>query len=75
VQLARFQQQIGREADVFVERESEKHAGTLIGHTYAGLPLSFRGDAALVGSHARVKVEHCTSFGLSGALVEQSVSA
>lgn len=75
VQLARFQQQIGRELDCFVERESEKHPGTLLGHTYTGLPISFRGDTTLIGSHARIKVEHCTAFGLSGALAVTAPAA
>jgi tRNA-2-methylthio-N6-dimethylallyladenosine synthase len=75
VQLARFQTQIGRELDAFVERESEKHPGVLLAHSHTGLPLSFRGDAILIGRNARVRVENCTAFGLSGSLAAQTVTA
>jgi hypothetical protein len=32
--------------------------------------VSFEGAAALVGTTQRVKIEHCTAFGLSGARSE-----
>jgi tRNA-2-methylthio-N6-dimethylallyladenosine synthase len=75
VALARLQQQIGRELDVFVEQESEKHAGVLLARTHTGLSVSLRGDAALVGTQTRVAIENCTAFSLSGSLAEQRVRA
>jgi tRNA-2-methylthio-N6-dimethylallyladenosine synthase len=66
VALARLREQLGREHDVFVEDAHEKHAGVLRAHTATGLPVSLRGDPALVGSHVRVKIEDCTAFGLAG---------
>jgi tRNA-2-methylthio-N6-dimethylallyladenosine synthase len=67
--LARLREKLGRELDVFVEEPHDKHVGVLRARTFTGLPLSFRGDAALAGSVQRVRVEDCTAFGLAGSLV------
>jgi tRNA-2-methylthio-N6-dimethylallyladenosine synthase len=75
VALARLQHQIGRELDVFIEQESEKHAGVLLARTHTGLSVSLRGEASLVGTQTRVAIENCTAFSLSGSLAEQRVRA
>jgi tRNA-2-methylthio-N6-dimethylallyladenosine synthase len=68
VALARLREQLGRELDVFVEAEHEKHPGLLRGHTFTGLPVSLRGAPELIGTTRRVRVADCTAFGLGGSL-------
>jgi tRNA-2-methylthio-N6-dimethylallyladenosine synthase len=75
VQLARLRGYVGREVDAFVEGPSEKRTGVLQARTFTGIPVSFAGDAALVGSCVRLRVEHCTAFGLSGSLATAAAGA
>lgn len=67
VQLERLREQMGRELDVFVEQASEKRPGVLQARSHSGLSVGFEGPEALVGTTQRVKVEHCTAFGLTAA--------
>ena len=75
VALARLSAQIGRELPVFVEQAHEKHVGVLQGRSHAGVQVSLRGDAALVGTHQQVRIENCTAYGLAGALRDEPAPA
>ena len=67
VGLGRMEQWLGREVDVFVDGVSERREGVVTGRTDHSLPISLQGEAALVGTTVRAKVEHATGFGLSGS--------
>lgn len=67
VQLERLREQLGKTLEVFVDQASEKREGVLQARSHAGLAVSFEGAPELVGTTQRVKIEHCTAFGLSGA--------
>jgi tRNA-2-methylthio-N6-dimethylallyladenosine synthase len=67
VQLERLREQLGKTLDVFVDQASEKREGVLQARSHTGLAVSFEGAPELVGTTQRVKIEHCTAFGLSGA--------
>jgi len=66
VALSRMQNQLERELRVLVEEE--RKPGRLSGRTSHGLPCSFDGDAALVGTSVRVAAQSASAYGLSGVL-------
>jgi tRNA-2-methylthio-N6-dimethylallyladenosine synthase len=68
VAFARLRESIGREVDVFVEDQHDKHVGVLRARTFTGLPVSLRAGADLVGTVQRVTLASCTAFGFSGEL-------
>jgi len=70
VALRRMSAWVGREVEVFLEDASEKHPGTLLGRTRHGLPISLRGDEALLGTSVRARVGDATAYGLSGERLE-----
>ncbi len=66
---------VGSTRKVFVESVSEKHVGDLRGKTEHGLPVSFAGDPALVGTVVPVVIQEASAFGLGGKLVEEAFGA
>ncbi len=70
VQLERMRERLSATLDVFVEQVSEKREGIVQARSHTGLPVSFEGGPELVGRNVRVKIEHCTAFGMSGVRVE-----
>ena len=71
VQAARLAESVDRLEYVHVESVSERAPNTLRGRTRHGLPASLRGDARLVGSELRVRIEEASAFGLAGRIVEE----
>ena len=71
VALARLQRHVGQTRRVFVEGDG-RQPGRVVGRTEHGLPVSFRGEAALVGTTVPVAIESATAFGMSGRLHEES---
>jgi tRNA-2-methylthio-N6-dimethylallyladenosine synthase len=68
VALARISRHVGTEIRVFAEAAGEREAGTLLGRTIHGLPVSFAGDATLVGREVEVAIDGASAYGLSGVL-------
>ncbi|MCP3916617.1 MAG: tRNA (N6-isopentenyl adenosine(37)-C2)-methylthiotransferase MiaB [bacterium] len=66
VQRARLGAWIGRTAHVFVESVSGRDPHVLLGRTVHGMPVSFLGDGALVGSMADVAIDESTAYGMAG---------
>jgi tRNA-2-methylthio-N6-dimethylallyladenosine synthase len=69
VALARISRHVGAVPRVFVEAAGERDPGTLLGRTIHGLPVSFPGDAELVGREVEVAIDGASAYGLSGVLV------
>jgi len=67
-QRLRFQRYQGESVPVFVESVSERDERVLLGKTPWGMPISFEGDGALVGTHVRATVDETTSYGMSARL-------
>ncbi|MEM1449306.1 MAG: tRNA (N6-isopentenyl adenosine(37)-C2)-methylthiotransferase MiaB [Planctomycetota bacterium] len=65
-QRLRFERYRDAEVPVFVESVSERDARIVMGKTPWGMPISFEGTGALVGTHARVKVVETTPYGMAG---------
>ena len=69
VQAKRLRRHLGATRRVFVESESDKHAGSLRGRTEHGLPVRFTGAAELLGTEQAVRIEEASAFGLAGSPV------
>jgi len=68
VQRRRFDRRRGSRLDVFVESVSKRDESLLVGRTTLGQPLSFQGQASLVGTMAQVVVDENTAYGMAGHL-------
>jgi tRNA-2-methylthio-N6-dimethylallyladenosine synthase len=74
VQFQRHSTKVGSTLEVFVERESERHPGTLQGRSLHNLPVSFewpktKGDlASAIGSRVKVTIGEASPFGMHGSL-------
>jgi tRNA-2-methylthio-N6-dimethylallyladenosine synthase len=66
----RMERAIGGTHDVLAEETSERRAGVLRGRTRCGLPVSFGAPVEALGSYVRVRIEHASPYGLSGARVD-----
>jgi tRNA-2-methylthio-N6-dimethylallyladenosine synthase len=73
--LRRMQAQLGRALRVLAESESERRPGHLKGRSQHGLPVSFPGDPALLGSVVEVVAESASAYGLSARRVETGAAA
>jgi len=73
--LRRMQAQLGRTLRVLAESESEKRPGHLKGRSQHGLPVSFPGDVALLGSVVEVVAEDAIPYGLAARLAAESAAA
>jgi len=73
--LKRMQSHLGRTLRVLAESESEKRPGHLKGRSQHGLPVSFLGDAELLGSVVEVVAEDATAYGLSARRIESGTAA
>ena len=68
VQRARFARRIGAPAEALVESVSRRDGRILHGRTPHGMPVSFRGDAGLVGRSVELVIDEATAFGMAGRL-------
>jgi len=68
VQRARFARCIGGRVEALVESLSRRDGGVLHGRTPQGMPVSFRGDAGLVGRRVELAIDEATAFGMAGRL-------
>jgi len=69
VQRARFSRYVGSEVRAFVESQSERDERVLLGRTTYGLPLSFKGDVALLGQNVTLTIEETTAYGMAARLL------
>ncbi|MEM7519016.1 MAG: MiaB/RimO family radical SAM methylthiotransferase, partial [Planctomycetota bacterium] len=68
VQRGRFAAYQGQTVPVFVESRSERDEKTLLGRTPWGMPVSFTGAEALVGTSVDVAIAESTAYGMAGKL-------
>lgn len=68
VQRARFARYRGQTVEALVESVSGRDERILLGRTIQGMAISFPGDAALVGSMARIEVAETSAYGMGGSL-------
>lgn len=66
--LVRMSGHMGARRDVFVEQESDRFSGHMIGRTIHGLSVSFPGSVDLRGRIVPVDVRGASAFGLSGEI-------
>ena len=68
--LQRMQAQLGRTLRVLAESESDRRPGHLKGRSQHGLPVSFPGDPAQIGTVVEVVAEDASPYGLAARPVE-----
>lgn len=68
--LKRTSAHVGGVRDVFVESQSDRYEGHLLGRTIHNLAISFPGSPEMIGTRVKVVVQHASAYGLSGRLVE-----
>ncbi|MFT5478519.1 MAG: tRNA-2-methylthio-N6-dimethylallyladenosine synthase [Planctomycetota bacterium] len=68
VQRRRFESYRGQAVRAMIESVSERDTRMLLGRTIEGLPISFAGDAGLVGQMVDLRVAESTAYGMSGQL-------
>jgi tRNA-2-methylthio-N6-dimethylallyladenosine synthase len=72
VGLARHGAHVGSIRATFVEGESDRAEGVLVGRTTHNLMVSFPGDKALIGSMVDVRIEGASGYGLTGSLAPRA---
>ena len=70
VQRLRFARQQGRRVQAFVESLSERDERVLLGRTHQGMPVSFRGEAELLGTNVELEVLEGTAYGMAGRVLD-----
>lgn len=68
VQHDRFERYRAKSVRAFVESVSERAPSVLLGRTWHGLPVSFRGGPELVGRTVELRIEETTAYGMAGAV-------
>lgn len=71
VGLRRTSAYVGREVSVFLESTSERRAGSLMGRSIHGLPVSVEAGEEQLGQLVRVLVKEATAYGMSGELLDR----
>jgi tRNA-2-methylthio-N6-dimethylallyladenosine synthase len=66
VQRKRFEAYRGQTVKAFVESVSERDERVLLGRTVHGLPVSFEGPEALVGTNLELEIAETTAYGMAG---------
>lgn len=74
-QRERFAAYQGQSVSVFVESQSERDEKTLLGRTPWGMPVSFTGPSALVGTDVEVTIDETTAYGMAGRQTEPAPRA
>ena len=70
VATLRLGRYVGQTVRVFVEDLSDRKQGVVHGRSIHGIPVSFAGDADLIGSEAGVVIQQASAYGMHGVLAD-----
>jgi tRNA-2-methylthio-N6-dimethylallyladenosine synthase len=64
------QKQVGKTFEVLVESSASRSENKMLGKTRTGRPVDFEGNASLIGTFVKVKIDSARNWTLSGRIID-----